>query len=106
LAGQSAISSVSARGGPAYGWGRIKMFSIYILKSCKNGKKYTGFTSKNPEQRLKEHNSGSNKFTRRNGPFVLFYTEAYYTKIEAIKRENFLKSGAGRNWIKNNISRD
>ena len=58
-----------------------------------------GYTSKNPLERLQEHNSGTNKHTRQNKPFVLVYTEEYFTKTEAIKRENFLKSGKGREFL-------
>ena len=75
------------------------MFSVYVLKSEKNGKRYVGYTSKNPEVRLHEHNTGSNKFTGRNCPFVLIYTEQYLEKTEAMKREKFLKSGQGRRFL-------
>lgn len=79
------------------------MFTVYVLKSLKNGKRYIGFTSKSSEKRLSEHNSGSNTFTRQNGPFVLIYTEEYRTKIEAMQREKFLKSGKGREFLDNDI---
>jgi putative endonuclease len=81
------------------------MFFVYILESLKNGKRYVGYTSKTPEQRLKEHNSGSNKFTSQNSPFELIYSEVYSTKTMAMSREKFLKSGVGRKWIDNNIMR-
>lgn len=77
------------------------MFFVYVLKSHKNSKRYIGYTSKTPEERLKEHNSGTNKFTSNNGPFSIIYTEVYKTKIEAIKREKFLKSGKGREFLDN-----
>ena len=75
------------------------MFRIYVLKSLKNGKRYIGYTGKTAEKRLIEHNSGTNTFTRQNSPFVLIYIEEGYTKTEAIKRENFLKSGKGREFL-------
>ncbi|OGI68250.1 hypothetical protein A2738_02180 [Candidatus Nomurabacteria bacterium RIFCSPHIGHO2_01_FULL_42_15] len=80
------------------------MFSIYILKSLKKGKRYIGYTGKTAEKRLIEHNSNSNVFTRQNKPFVLIYTEEYQTKAEAIKREKFLKSGQGRKFLDGKIS--
>ena len=80
------------------------MFTVYVLKSLKNGKRYTGYTSKNPEERLREHNNGSNKFTRQNGPFLLVYSEAIENKTGAIKREQFLKSGKGREFLNNKLS--
>lgn len=76
------------------------MYYVYILKSLKNNRKYTGFTSKDPKIRLEEHNSGSNSFTRKNGPFKLFYFEEYRDEVFARKRERFLKSGRGREFLK------
>ena len=72
------------------------MFYVYVLKSLKNGKRYIGCTSKEPKNRLTEHNSGSNKWTRTNKPFELIYKELYNNKTIALKREKFLKSGQGR----------
>ena len=77
------------------------MFSIYVLKSLRNNKRYVGHTSKDVPIRLKEHNSGSNKFISTNGPFVLFYSEILPDKTSAIKRERFLKSGQGRKFLDN-----
>jgi len=75
------------------------MFYTYVLRSIKSGKRYVGQTSKDVLDRLQEHNVGSNKWTRANGPFVVLYSEGYNTRKEAIKREHFLKSGQGRKWL-------
>jgi len=75
------------------------MYYVYVLKSLKNGKRYIGFTSKQLIARLKEHNTGSNKWTRENGPFINIYSEEYKIKTEAMKREKFLKSGQGRKFL-------
>jgi len=75
------------------------MFVVYILRSLKNSKRYIGYSGKTAEVRLLEHNSGTNKFTRLNKPFVLIYSELYKEKIEAIKREKFLKTGKGREFL-------
>jgi len=72
------------------------MFFVYVLRSLKNNKRYIGYTSKNIFVRLKEHNQGYNKWTRQNGPFKIIYFEKFNLKVEAIKRERFLKSGQGR----------
>ncbi|MBU4369877.1 GIY-YIG nuclease family protein [Patescibacteria group bacterium] len=80
------------------------MYSIYVLKSLKNSKRYIGFTSKDSRVRLGEHNRGCNKWARENKPFVLLHTEPFDSKRDAQKREKFLKSGQGRKWLdKNNI---
>jgi putative endonuclease len=75
------------------------MFTVYVLKSQRNGKRYVGYTSKSENVRLKEHNNGSNQFTRNNGPFALLHVERYDDKSEAIRRERFLKSGKGREFL-------
>ncbi|MFH1427363.1 MAG: GIY-YIG nuclease family protein [Patescibacteria group bacterium] len=79
------------------------MYIIYVLRSLKNRKRYIGYTSKDAFARLREHNRGCNKWTRENGPFRIIYTEQHQTKVEAIKRERFLKSGQGRKWLDENI---
>ena len=71
------------------------MFTVYILKSLKASKSYVGYTAINPKERLREHNIGSNKWTRSNGPFKLVYYEKFVCKTDAILREKFLKSGQG-----------
>ncbi|MFA5175551.1 MAG: GIY-YIG nuclease family protein [Patescibacteria group bacterium] len=72
------------------------MFYIYFLKSKKNEKVYTGITEKDPLVRLKEHNNGSNQWTKKNGPFKLLYYEKYFCKQDALSKEKFYKTGIGR----------
>ena len=75
------------------------MFHVYVLKNLRNGKRYTGYTSKTPKERLKEHNKGNNVWASQNRPFDLIYSESCESKTEAIKREKFLKSGQGRKYL-------
>ncbi|HLF17284.1 MAG TPA: GIY-YIG nuclease family protein [Candidatus Omnitrophota bacterium] len=84
----------------------IIMFYVYILKSLKNGKKYVGYTSKLPLNRLREHNDGSNKYTKGHRPYELIYEEQFDSETKAKRREKFLKTGNGRsvlNRILNNL---
>ena len=81
------------------------MHSVYVLKSLKNGKCYVGYTGKKVAVRLKEHNTGSNSFTRLNRPFVLLRSEQYGDKKMALKREHFLKSGQGRKFLNELLGR-
>ena len=74
-------------------------YTVYVLRSTKNGKRYVGYTGKTVIERLYDHLNGSNIWTRRNGPFIIIYTEQYESKTQAIRRENFLKSGQGRKWL-------
>jgi len=75
------------------------MAFVYVLRSLKNNKRYVGFTEKSPEKKLAEHNSGATRWTRHNGPFVLPRAEQFSESTEARKRERFLKSGKGRQWL-------
>ena len=71
------------------------MWWVYVLRSVKNGRLYTGSTN-DLERRLEEHQRGKNRYVRHGGPFELLYTEEYETRLEARRRELFLKSGRGR----------
>lgn len=75
------------------------MWFVYVLKSQKNGRLYTG-SSNNIERRLIEHHSGQTTYTRNTGPYKLIYKENYNTRIEARRRELFLKTGKGREVLK------
>jgi putative endonuclease len=72
------------------------MFYVYVLKSLKNNKRYTGYTAKKPKTRLAEHNSGNNSYTKNNRPFVLSYSESFSSERDARRREKFFKTGQGR----------
>ena len=71
------------------------MYFVYILKSLKDGKKYTGITN-DLNKRVKDHNYGKNISTKTRRPFVLLYSESCKNRVEARKREKYLKSGIGR----------
>jgi putative endonuclease len=73
----------------------LRMYYVYVLWSEKLKKRYVGST-KNLEQRIKEHNSGKTTFTKSGVPWKLIYYEQYTSLSEARKREIFLKSGQGR----------
>ncbi|OGF45498.1 MAG: hypothetical protein A2452_10890 [Candidatus Firestonebacteria bacterium RIFOXYC2_FULL_39_67] len=81
------------------------MFYVYVLESQLNAKRYIGSTSKDPQIRLKEHNNGSNKWTKANKPFVLIHVEEFSNQKEALQREIFLKSGKGRDYLEHHIPR-
>ena len=74
------------------------VFYVYVLRSKKNNYRYIGQTN-NLKKRLEEHNSGLTKSIRFQTPFVLEHAEEYESRVEAMKREKFLKSGKGRDWL-------
>ncbi len=75
------------------------MYSVYILKSKKDGRYYYGSTS-DLDKRIKEHNAGKVRSTKNRRPLILHYSEIYETKTEAIRRERFFKSVDGYIWLK------
>ena len=79
------------------------MWYIYALKSIKDGNLYIGI-SENPERRLQDHNSGMTKSTKTRKPFKIIYKESCDNRIEARKREKYLKSGFGREFLKQFIT--
>jgi putative endonuclease len=66
------------------------MFFVYILRSKKFKKYYTGHTS-NVDKRLKEHNSGKVRSTKAFVPWDIVYIEKYESKSEAFKRKMQIK---------------
>jgi len=78
------------------------MFTVYVLRSKSTGKLYIG-QSNSMERRLLEHQQGTARYTRGRGPWELMFTESYGNRAEAMRRERFLKSGQGREWLKGNL---
>jgi putative endonuclease len=78
--------------------------AVYVLKSQANWRFYVGMTT-NLEKRLKEHNSGYTKSTKGFVPWIVFFFEEFETREEARKREIYLKSGVGKEKIKELWSR-
>jgi len=78
------------------------MYYVYVLKSLKDKKLYTGSTD-NLENRLKAHTEGSVTATKVRRPLKLIYYEAFLNKTDARKEELFYKTGYGREVLKKKI---
>ena len=78
---------------------KIEFFYVYILFSMKDGKLYIGYTE-NLIIRLGEHFKGRVIATRNRRPLNLIHYEAFTNKKDAKAREEFLKSGFGRQQMK------
>lgn len=74
------------------------MIFIYVIKSKEKKFRYVGITN-DYKRRFQEHNQGKNKSTKFYLPFDLICLEEYSDYIEARKREKFLKSGKGREFL-------
>ncbi len=56
------------------------------------------------EERFKSHNElGTKGWTKNFRPWTIIHREAYSNKTDALKREKYLKSGVGREFIKSLI---
>ena len=78
------------------------MYYVYVLQSEKDRGLYIGFTS-DLRRRLAEHQEGVSVSTKSRCPWRLIYYEAYLLKTDAEGRERFLKSGAGRSFLKKQL---
>ena len=73
---------------------------VYILRSEKDGSMYVGATN-NIKERVRYHREGYNISTKAKMPWVLVRVEKYDNISLALRREKFLKSGRGREVLKN-----
>jgi putative endonuclease len=81
------------------------MFTLYILYSRSAGKTYVGFTN-DISRRILEHNVTEKRgFTLRYRPWELIHEEVFETKVEAMQKEKFYKTGKGRDEIKLIVSK-
>jgi putative endonuclease len=71
---------------------------VYIIKSKRDFKRYIGLTN-NLVRRLSLHNNGKVQAAKNRIPFELIYYEDFEDRIDAAKREKFLKSGKGREFL-------
>jgi len=69
-------------------------FYVYVLESKQDRQWYIGSTS-NLVRRVKEHNLGLNQTTKAYKPWKLIYYEANLNKLDAKRREYYLKTNQG-----------
>lgn len=79
------------------------MYYVYLLESFADNSWYIGYST-DLKLRFVSHNSGENSATRNKRPWKLIYYEAYTDRIDAKKRERFLKSGSGRKYLKKQLN--
>ena len=77
-------------------------YYLYVLRSQKDRKFYTGITS-DLRKRVKEHNSGKNISTSYRRPLKLIYYEAYLLKKDSEAREKYLKTSMGKRVLKKQL---
>ncbi len=75
------------------------MHYVYILQSKKDCGLYTGCTN-DLGKRLILHNAGLVASTKQRLPLSIIHYEAFINKSDAFAREQWLKTGWGRNHLK------
>lgn len=93
-AGQASFNgspaSCERRGDPYRPLPKI-MYFVYLLRSKKDNGFYIGFTSRDTQERLVEHQNGIVDSTKNRRPVELVYFEAYREESLARVRERNLK---------------
>jgi predicted GIY-YIG superfamily endonuclease len=80
------------------------MFWAYILENP-DGRFYIGHTG-DLAVRVENHNRTDRiggKFTRKNGPWQLVWSEQYPTRPAAMQRERQIKKMKSARWIRDNL---
>ena len=77
----------------------IMEYYVYSIKSIDSNYIYVGLTN-NYVRRINEHNIGKERTTRSYAPFKTILIEKFPSRPEARKREKYLKSGCGKEFLK------
>ena len=73
------------------------MYYVYVIRS-EEGYRYIGQTG-DLERRLSEHNGGMSHSTKHGKNWEVVHLEEFGTRKEAMKRERYLKTSAGRRYL-------
>jgi putative endonuclease len=77
-------------------------YYVYILKSGKDKKLYTGYT-KDLKLRFEQHQKGLVLSTKNRKPLKLIYYEACLNQQDATHREKYLKTYLGKLFLRNRL---
>ncbi len=72
---------------------------VYVLKSLIAKRFYVGMTM-DAYNRLAQHNAGMTRSTKYLKPWIIVHVEEFPDAASARRREKYLKSGAGRRYLK------
>ena len=84
--------------------GSIGIFWVYVLES-EDGRFYVGQTD-DLDRRLAQHNelgASMGKYTLKNGPWKLVWSEQHPTRSSAMKRERDIKRMKSARWIREHL---
>ena len=77
----------------------ILPYCVYVLQSEKDLLLYHGFTT-DLEKRIEDHNAGRTISTSKRRPLNLVYCEFFISKKDAMRREKYFKTTAGKMMLK------
>jgi len=75
------------------------MHYVYVLRSVSDHGLYIGYSA-NLRRRFQQHIKGDSVAASYRGPWKLIYYEGCLEQHDALGREKYLKSGAGRGFLK------
>lgn len=74
-------------------------YYVYAIYNQDKNYIYVGL-SDNLQRRMNQHNKGYNRTTKPYRPFKILITEKFEDRKETRKREKYLKSGCGKEYLK------
>ena len=77
----------------------MSFYYVYVLQSLKIDWIYVG-SSGDLKVRFKSHNKGENLSTKGYAPFKLIFYEAYLSKKDALRREEYFKTTKGKTTLR------
>ncbi len=80
------------------------IYHAYVLQSKVDKRLYVGMSA-DVLKRLASHNNGQVFSTKGYRPWTLVFTEVIGSRSEARKREKYLKSGCGKEFLRKIIPR-
>ena len=81
------------------------MFTVYILFSQKLQKHYVGYSSKNVQDRLKEHLHNHKGYTAKVKDWKIVHQIVFSSKKEAILEEKRIKKRGAKRYLNDIASR-
>ena len=78
------------------------MYYTYVMQSQRDNQFYTGYTT-GLKLRFEDHNKGRVKSTKDRVPLKLIYYEACVNRDDATRREKYLKSYLGKQFLHNRL---
>lgn len=81
----------------------VCMTYVYVLRSkASPSQLYIGFT-KDLKQRIKDHNRGQSRHTKKFVPWQVIYAAMFVDKQKALNFERYLKTASGKAFMRKRL---